>query len=94
MSVRVEPSSTEEDLYCKPARSAVVTDLHVLPEFRGKGIGKWLLGKAEECATTRHIPYVKLQVFAGNTRARVFYQALGYQEVAVTLVKQITNELP
>jgi hypothetical protein len=36
----------------------------------------------------------KLQVYAGNTHARVVYQALGYQEVAVTLVKPITNELP
>jgi hypothetical protein len=46
----------------------------------------------DEYAATRNIPYVKLQVFAGNTHARVVYQALGYQDVAVTMVKQITNK--
>jgi len=91
MSLRVEPSSAEEDLYCKPATSVFVYDLHISPGFRGNGIGKRLLSKADEYAVKRNIPYIKLQVFAGNTHGRAVYQALGYQEVAVTMVKQITN---
>ena len=55
-------------------------DLCVTGDFRGRGIGTTLLGKAEELARERQIPFIVLHVEQTNTRAKKLYGSLGYEE--------------
>jgi ribosomal protein S18 acetylase RimI-like enzyme len=66
-----------------------VYDLAILPEHRGRGHGRAAMLLAEEEARARGVDFVGLNVFGGNEVARGLYQSLGYQEMAVSMVKQV-----
>ncbi len=55
-----------------------VTDIFVLEEYRGKGIGKLLMNKVEEFAKQNNIKFIFLEVFRDNP-AFNFYKKLGYE---------------
>jgi GNAT superfamily N-acetyltransferase len=55
-----------------------VHDMGVLPEHRGRGIGKALLQAIEDEARRRGACKITLEVLSGNARARALYLALGY----------------
>jgi ribosomal protein S18 acetylase RimI-like enzyme len=57
-----------------------VHDLAVLPAFRGRGIGRALLGAAEDCARARDCVKVTLEVREDNARARGLYHELGFRD--------------
>jgi ribosomal protein S18 acetylase RimI-like enzyme len=61
---------------------AEVDELFVLPEERAHGIGTALLAAAEADLAQRGCQRLQLQLAAGNTRARGFYERLGYGERA------------
>ncbi|MEU1277345.1 GNAT family N-acetyltransferase [Streptomyces sp. NPDC005805] len=44
-----------------------------------QGLGRFLLGRAEELLFARHED-IRLETFAGNTRAIAFYEACGWRE--------------
>lgn len=50
------------------------------PEFRGRGIGRGLLGSAEQWARGVGVQKVSLAVFASNHAAIRLYAGLGYEE--------------
>jgi GNAT superfamily N-acetyltransferase len=52
-------------------------DLFVLPEFRGKGIGKALLQRVAAIAIEKGCPRMKWEVLDWNTPAVDFYAAMG-----------------
>lgn len=54
-----------------------VEDLFVLPQFRGRGIGKELLREAAAIAVEAGCQRLQLQVLDWNTPAIEFYRALG-----------------
>ena len=56
--------------------------LAVSPAYRRRGMGRALIGWLEETALTAGTFAVSLELRAGNTGARAFYAALGYQESA------------
>ncbi|MCW8807655.1 MAG: GNAT family N-acetyltransferase [Rhodanobacter sp.] len=66
-----------------------VSDLAVLPQHEGKGIGKALLAHAEDWAREHHCQLVTLAVFPGNERARAVYEACGYSTDLLRLAKPV-----
>ncbi len=55
----------------------------VLPEYRGKGIGRQLLQACISKARTKGITRIELEVRADNERAIALYKALGFEIEAV-----------
>ena len=58
-----------------------VHDLAVLPEFRGRGVGRALLGAVEDHARHRGCCKLTLEVQDDNTPARTLYQRFGFEDV-------------
>ena len=56
--------------------------LAVKPSYQRCGIGKRMMAWLEEAALTAGITTVNLELRSNNFAARIFYRALGYQEVS------------
>ena len=52
-------------------------DLFVLPEFRGRGVGKALLQRVAQVAVESNCPRLQWEVLDWNTPAVDFYKAMG-----------------
>jgi ribosomal-protein-alanine N-acetyltransferase len=57
-----------------------ILSLAVRPEWRRRGLGRWLVSLALSLATRRGARIAFLEVRAGNTAARQLYSALGFRE--------------
>lgn len=66
-----------------------VADLVVSPAAEGQGVALALMTVAEKWAQTLKLGMLSLHVFAGNSRARHFYEKLGFQPEVVEYVKLI-----
>jgi ribosomal protein S18 acetylase RimI-like enzyme len=67
---------------------ATVEDVYVAPDHRSSGIGRALFEACQDWAREKGANGVSLQVAAHNTRARKFYEELGFREVSVYQVKE------
>lgn len=56
-------------------------------EAEGRGAGKALMQAAEDWARDNGLPYLALNVFGLNTRARALYERLGYAPDTVKYLK-------
>ena len=56
----------------------MVDDLAVRREWRGRGIGRALLARAEQWAQARQVGAIELNVWEFNAGARALYERLGY----------------
>ena len=65
-----------------PTPHAWINNLHIIKEFRGKGLAHQLLSKAEEWARKQKLTYVVLHVIEFNKIARHIYESSGYELVA------------
>src|SRR5215210_7234553 len=72
----------------EPKTWASIEDIYVVPEHRSLGIGRALFEECQKWAKRKGANGVSLQVAAGNTRARKFYEELGFREVSVYEVKE------
>ena len=61
---------------CRPLLN--VHDIIVAQSYRGRGLAKLLLAKAEEIAIGLHCCKLTLEVLEGNTVAHAAYQACGF----------------
>ena len=61
-------------------RDALVDELYVREEFRGRGAGTLGLAFVEEICRTEGIRALHLEVDRGNERARRLYHRAGYQD--------------
>ncbi|AUY36788.1 N-acetyltransferase [Pseudomonas soli] len=59
-----------------------IRELHLLPEYRGRGVGGWVLEELAAWAAQRRMPWLRLMVFASNP-ARRLYQRRGFVEVGM-----------
>jgi ribosomal protein S18 acetylase RimI-like enzyme len=66
-----------------------VWDVFVAKEYRGRGLGHRAMQLAEHEARRRGLSRIDLNVFGGNEAARRLYRALGYEEVAVQMGKDL-----
>src|SRR5262245_52240624 len=62
--------------------------LAVLPEFQGKGLGRDLVRQAERWLLARGVPKVNLMIRDTNMKVREFYQRLGYDVAARTVMQR------
>jgi len=60
-----------------------IHDMAVLPEARGKGVGKALMLAVEAEARKRGACKITLEVLSGNDTAKGLYAALGYGDYAL-----------
>jgi ribosomal protein S18 acetylase RimI-like enzyme len=60
-----------------------IHDLAVLPQHRGRGVGRALLTAAEEHARERGCCKLTLEVQDDNTRARALYRRFGFEDFVV-----------
>ena len=81
---RVPPDDPSEVRF-----SAHVSDLVVLPAWRGRGIGRALLARGEAYARSRGAERLRIGVLAKNEDARRLYAASGFREVYVLLTKPL-----
>ena len=75
-------------------RVGAVHEIVVLPEFRGRGIGKALMGKVIDYFREKGLDRVELWVGDENSRAMEFYRKLGFKEEGrynywIKMVKEI-----
>ena len=61
---------------CKPLLN--IHDVFVIAEYRGRGISKKMLNKAEEIALVLGCCKLTLEVLEGNTIAQTAYKSCGY----------------
>jgi ribosomal protein S18 acetylase RimI-like enzyme len=80
---RVPPEPDEGAAY------AFVSDLAVLPPFRGRGIGRELLAGAERHARTHGAAVLRLDVLAANVDARRLYEDAGFGTHLVRMAKPL-----
>ena len=69
--------------------SLFVYDVQIDEAHRGRGLGRAAMVLAEEEARRRGIATVTLNVFGGNDVARNLYRSLGYDEMAVYMLKRV-----
>jgi ribosomal protein S18 acetylase RimI-like enzyme len=82
---------TESDMSVDAARG-LVSNLYVVPGYRGAGRGAALLAAAEAELRERGVDVVQLEVMADNVRARSFYSEQGYGEHRYVLEKRVGVE--
>jgi len=70
-----------EPFYVFSERLAWVYNLHVLPQYRGMGVGRLLLMEADGWAAGRGFTSIGLHVADFNTPARRLYESAGYRLV-------------
>jgi len=78
-----------EDLDEEPLEYAFISDLVVLPSYRGQRLGRALLQKAEEYARSHGATTLKLEVLAKNDVARNLYKNYGFREYHLLLEKSL-----
>ena len=83
--VKVKSEALEED----PSEYAFISDLVVLPVYRGRGLGQALLQKAEDYARLQGATTLKLEVLAKNDGAMKLYKHHGFCEYQILLVKSL-----
>lgn len=66
---------------------AYIGELAVSEAAEGRGVGKALVAACEQWAREQGYPILVLDTGAANTRARAFYQRLGFLEEDIKLVK-------
>lgn len=81
------PFSPDED----PTKYTFVSDLYVDPAYRGHGIGKALLARAEAYAKRLGAPRIELAVHAGNA-AMALYTHQGYRQRLVIMTKRLHGQ--
>lgn len=82
--------------YDRDCTRGVVSNLYVVPERRGEGVGSALLHAAEQALSSAGADAVVLEALANNDRARAFYAEHGYDIHRVELRKSVgtTNGTP
>ena len=81
--------SLERGDYERDAARGTVSNLFVVPDRRGEGIGAAMLDAAERALDERGADRVALEALADNDRARAFYADRGYDLHRVELTKSL-----
>ncbi len=69
----------------QPHRYAYLMDMAVLPPFRGKGIGSYLIERVKDWARSRQLDFVELGVLQNNTGAIRLYERQGFETQQYTM---------
>lgn len=78
-----------EELDEEPSEYAYISDLVVLPAYRGRGLGRALLEKAEAHARLHGATTLKIESLAKNEGATTLYRNFGFSAYQILLVKNL-----
>lgn len=81
----------EMNMYRRLKRHAIITDLFILPEYRGRGISKDLLKAAEKYAAHKGLKVIEASVLLNNGKALRSYTRNGFEEMEIILRKKIES---
>ena len=82
---------TQTDYFTGRAHAHVAI-LAIADQAEGRGVGRALLDAAEAWARRRGDPFITLNVFARNARARAVYERLGYGPETLRYVKPLEQD--
>ena len=82
---RVEPEAPDEE----QAPHSYVSDLVVLPDHRGRGIGRKLLEHAETLARSAGAASLQISVLSRNESAARLYRNFGFGDFRIHLTKRL-----
>lgn len=68
-----------------------VSDIAVVPEHDGEGIGRAMLKHAQRWARAKHCTLMTLSVLPANTRARALYERAGYAPDLLRMQKPLRH---
>jgi ribosomal protein S18 acetylase RimI-like enzyme len=68
---------------------ALIPDLAVSADWRGRGVGRMLLAECERITRAANVNYLRLDVLAGNARARELYRREGFSDQLITMEKKL-----
>lgn len=68
---------------------ALIPDLAVSTDWRGRGVGAALMAECERRTRAAGIKYLRLDVLAGNSRAHDFYRRLGFGDHLISMEKRL-----
>ena len=60
-----------------------ITNIAVLPEYQGLGIGKALMKKLDDLAKLENLSFISLEVRTTNQKAISLYEKFGYKTEGV-----------
>jgi GNAT superfamily N-acetyltransferase len=83
----VEEESNSDDLLIR--KWFYISDLDVLPEYRGQHIGSRLMKEMENYAKSLNLAQMQVGALAKNINTRRFYEKQGYRDYELTLLKEI-----
>ncbi len=75
-----------------PREHGLISDLVVLTQYRGKGIGRKLLARAELYARDCNVQLLRICVLATNETARSMYESLGFKEYEIQFEKELGRQ--
>lgn len=78
-----------DDYISGPAEITEITDLIVLNEFRGAGLGSKLIAQAENYTREIGLDMMKVSVLTRNYYAKDLYAKEGYRDYTLEMVKKI-----
>jgi GNAT superfamily N-acetyltransferase len=81
----------EQEDFFTGERHPHVSEIAVVPEVVGRGVGALLMRAAEHWARHNGYSRVTLNVFHANRRARTLYEHLGYAPESVKYVKSLAT---
>lgn len=82
---RMKSRAVEEREY----EYAYVSDLIVLDGYRGRGLGRALLGRAEEYARSEGATILRVAALARNAGALALYEGFGFEPRLLELTKRL-----
>jgi GNAT superfamily N-acetyltransferase len=65
----------------EPEFGVLLHNLHVLPQLKGQGLGRLIVGEAAQWTLLQNVKQIHLWVFEVNHDARKFYEKLGGKAV-------------
>jgi ribosomal protein S18 acetylase RimI-like enzyme len=83
------PRSSYDDLEFVPERIGRITELYVIEELRGNGIGGRLLRSSEDILRSQGCTRVEIGVMSWNPLAHLLYKKNGYAEQFIRMAKPL-----
>jgi ribosomal protein S18 acetylase RimI-like enzyme len=75
-------------------RHGHVSVIATMEAAEGSGVARRLMEHAEQWTAERGLPLLTLNMFAGNARARRFYEIAGFEVEMVKYAKEIKSQAP
>ena len=71
--------------------AGVLHDLIVAPEYRGRGVGRLLLGAALEFCRSRGVPRVVLSTADRNVAAQRLFASMGFRRTMIEMTRDLNE---